>query len=50
MHDGLGRDDIAQELGYDYTNKLFAQMRADGTLDAAYIAGRNEWSAKYARI
>lgn len=47
MHDGFGRHDIARELGYDYTDKLFAHMRAAGTLDTAYIAGRNEWSKKH---
>lgn len=47
MHDGFGRHDIALKLGYDYTDKLFAQMRAGGTLDAVYMAGKAEWSKRH---
>lgn len=47
MRAGYGRHDIYRVEGRKFTDELFAQMRADGTLDAVYIAGRNEWSEKH---
>ena len=46
MRAGYGRHDIYRVEGRKFTDELFKQMRADGTLDETYRAGKAEWSEK----